>query len=1273
MATAMQYSQDPSTPSSSAKPSKLFGKVFNKLRTPSGDDSPSGSGAHGNDQHTPRRAFSPMLGRRSSSKSSLRVFGGGAPLTSLSANSSTSSLAGAGNGSILGFEEDDLDLPQFESDMYSPWDPAPPSRSSPYSRNLPSTSTLNSSSSLASAAAEERPFSGLTAQPAPSRPGTSLSMRSRSDAVTEEGSGGSGWKSALRSRKASGAGSDAAATKDSAGSLNRSLGRTWTKGKEAMARSLGKSGGVVTATPDLSEAERTDDEELTHKVPNRPPTPPIEEFKQPPPPPSLASSARAPLNRLASNDRLLSSSQPASLDTSTTPGVPRAGLSKSTASSTAAGAASTATSVGRKNWLTTRGASSHTGGAVTGKARRVVQRAPPPESQMLVQEETEAEGSQFASQGQSQPSPGLAAQARPSPPGRPSLSPSGHGRSRSEIPPASPKLVQPVERGAATVTLNSSSYLRKHALADSAYNPARPGSSLGHYSGSDNTSDSSPHGGLPSSSNAASAAASATFARMRAQQPLGSTAFRNRFLNSASSASLSSGSATNSPDLPSFSSSSGPTPSPPNLLSQATSQPARGPVKLAPMGSTLSRKNSVSMLASTKDDSPPAARAASLDIRRAHAAERATAQLAESRASLDETRRSPPAQDGSEMMIPYASRRGSISRAAGDVSYEQHQPTITSGSSTLIGSLNSSHKRNSETLLGGLSGSMQPHQPAAPRPGSSMSMYRDESKPVVQTQSRMVEPIAEHHAPSQPYHQPIQQPPRPRSAQAVHPYQDENAYDPRTAPPSYAHHAPPAHPAPPPPPQMVHQQPLSYPHSTLTNGRQVLAEVNRDHPPSTVQQQQREYAKSQQHPHEYQVPLRDRSPGMAEATPSVTAQQHHYQSQQVYQHQQQQQMMMQGYPGQTPGTEQPADQVKRVPKVITVNGKPYHRAGILGRGGSSKVYRVLAPSSELYALKKVDTRNDAESRASFINEITLLRKLAGKPEIIQLIDAEVQSKYVYMVMEAGETDLNTLIASYSGRPISLNFIRYIWEQMLSAVQVIHEESIVHSDLKPANFVLVKGRVKLIDFGISKAIAADTTNIGRDQQIGTANYMPPEALLDTGLGHDGKRLMKLGRPADVWELGCILYQLVYGAAPFAHIRDISQKIMMIQNPLHRINYPSWAVPIGKRGEDLTEFKVKVGPDILETMKSCLRYYPKERATIPELLQQPFLRRAGDEPPPPPPTAYPTVNEQEMQLLTMRIAFMLGGQAGMDRLLRNPAENADVAQKLMKELRDLKPRQ
>ena len=65
---------------------------------------------------------------------------------------------------------------------------------------------------------------------------------------------------------------------------------------------------------------------------------------------------------------------------------------------------------------------------------------------------------------------------------------------------------------------------------------------------------------------------------------------------------------------------------------------------------------------------------------------------------------------------------------------------------------------------------------------------------------------------------------------------------------------------------------------------------------------------------------------------------------------------------------------------------------------------------------------------------------------------------------------------------------------LQAVHIIHEARIVHSDLKPANFLMVEGTLKLIDFGIAKAISSDTTSIARESQVGTLNYMSPEALL-----------------------------------------------------------------------------------------------------------------------------------------------------------------------------------
>lgn len=101
-------------------------------------------------------------------------------------------------------------------------------------------------------------------------------------------------------------------------------------------------------------------------------------------------------------------------------------------------------------------------------------------------------------------------------------------------------------------------------------------------------------------------------------------------------------------------------------------------------------------------------------------------------------------------------------------------------------------------------------------------------------------------------------------------------------------------------------------------------------------------------------------------------------------------------------------------------------------------------------------------------------------------------------LECGEIDFSRLLVEQQGKRLNMNFVGMYWEQvttllsqqinslitqqMLLAVQAIHEEEIVHSDLKPANFVLIKGFLKLIDFGIAKAIANDTTNIQRDGQV-----------------------------------------------------------------------------------------------------------------------------------------------------------------------------------------------
>ncbi|SMN20258.1 similar to Saccharomyces cerevisiae YDL028C MPS1 Dual-specificity kinase required for spindle pole body (SPB) duplication and spindle checkpoint function [Maudiozyma saulgeensis] len=294
--------------------------------------------------------------------------------------------------------------------------------------------------------------------------------------------------------------------------------------------------------------------------------------------------------------------------------------------------------------------------------------------------------------------------------------------------------------------------------------------------------------------------------------------------------------------------------------------------------------------------------------------------------------------------------------------------------------------------------------------------------------------------------------------------------------------------------------------------------------------------------------------------------------------------------------------------IVRVNDVEYERIEMLGRGGSSKVYKVKGPGNKVYALKRVIFDEFDESSVNgFKGEIELLQKLDRKDRVVHLYDYMMDQGLLYLIMECGDFDLSQILNTRMNDPFDVSFIRYYTKEMIECIKVVHDSGIVHSDLKPANFVVVKGKLKIIDFGIANAVPDHTVNIYRDTQIGTPNYMAPEALITMNY-HDikdksredsnqklPKNTWKVGKPSDIWSCGCMLYQMVYGKPPYAGFQG-QNRLLAIMNPDVKISFSEKT----DHGESI------VPKSLLELMKQCLIRDPDKRCTVNEILQSSFLK-------------------------------------------------------------------
>ncbi|XP_041457057.1 serine/threonine-protein kinase 36-like [Lytechinus variegatus] len=251
----------------------------------------------------------------------------------------------------------------------------------------------------------------------------------------------------------------------------------------------------------------------------------------------------------------------------------------------------------------------------------------------------------------------------------------------------------------------------------------------------------------------------------------------------------------------------------------------------------------------------------------------------------------------------------------------------------------------------------------------------------------------------------------------------------------------------------------------------------------------------------------------------------------------------------------------------------YHVLELIGEGSFGKVYRGRRKyTGKIVALKFIPKHGRSDKELdSLRKEIEIMRGM-HHPNIIEMLDTFETDKEVVAVTDYAEGELFQILEDDGTLPEQQ--VREIACQLLSALYYLHAHRILHRDMKPQNILLGKGGVvKLCDFGFARAMSINTLVLTSIK--GTPLYMAPELVEEKPYDHT----------ADLWSLGCILYELFVGTPPF-YTNSIFQLVSLII-------------------KDPVKWPKNMNPEFKDFLQGLLTKSSKHRLTWPSLLYHPFV--------------------------------------------------------------------
>jgi predicted Ser/Thr protein kinase len=201
----------------------------------------------------------------------------------------------------------------------------------------------------------------------------------------------------------------------------------------------------------------------------------------------------------------------------------------------------------------------------------------------------------------------------------------------------------------------------------------------------------------------------------------------------------------------------------------------------------------------------------------------------------------------------------------------------------------------------------------------------------------------------------------------------------------------------------------------------------------------------------------------------------------------------------------------------------YEVGSQIGQGGMATIYlgtdRLLRRT---VAVKILAQRFARDQR--FVTRFRREAKAAAglnHPNVVSVYDTGSEEGIHWIVMEHVEGDTLEEVLREGGG-LAIRRALEIADALCRALAIAHAAGLIHRDVKPANVMIdAKGRVKVMDFGIARAIADATTLTGTGSVLGTASYLSPEQA----------RGDPVDARSDVYSLGCVLYEMVAGRPPF----------------------------------------------------------------------------------------------------------------------------------------------